>query len=125
MSVFTRRLSASFSAAGRGVLRAFALERTFRVMVFFALVMLILISTVPLSLGERLTILLITGLMLVLELMNTMVERLIDLLKPRLSTYVRDVKDYMAAAVFVAALFAAMIGAVIFVPHLRLFISQL
>lgn len=125
MRIFTHRLTSSFSAAWRGILRAFALERTFRVMVFCALVVLILISTVPLSLGERLTILLITGLMLVLELMNTMVERLIDLLKPRLSTYVRDVKDYMAAAVFVAALFAAMIGAMIFVPHLRLFISQL
>lgn len=125
MSHFLQRLSASFRAAGRGVLRAFALERTFRVMVFFALIMLILVSTVSLSISERLVILLITGLMLVLELMNTMVERLIDLLKPRLSTYVRDVKDYMAAAVFVAALFAAMIGAVIFVPHVRLLLSQL
>lgn len=94
-------------------------------MVFCALVVLILVSTVPLSSGERIVLLLITGLMLALELMNTMVERLVDLLKPRLSTYVRDVKDYMAAAVFVAALFVAMIGAVIFVPHLKLFIAQL
>ena len=120
-----QRLHASFRAAARGVLRAFALERTFRVMVVFALIMLILVSTVSLSKSERLVILLITGLKLVLELMNTMVERLIDLLKPRLSTYVRDVKDYMAAAVFVAALFAAMIGAVIFVPHVKLLLSQL
>lgn len=125
MIVFTKRLRASFQAAWRGILRAFALERTFRVMVVCAFIMLILISTIPLSMGERLTILLITGLMLVLELMNTMVERLIDLLKPRLSTYVRDVKDYMAAAVFVAALFTAMIGAMIFIPHLKLLISQL
>jgi undecaprenol kinase len=125
MSYFLQRLNSSFRAAWRGVLRAFVLERTFRVMIMFALLMLILVCTVPLSTAERLVILLITGLMLVLELMNTMVERLIDLLKPRLSTYVRDVKDYMAAAVFVAALFAAMIGAVIFVPRIQLLLSQL
>ncbi len=125
MPVFFKRLDSSFRAAWRGVLRAFVAERTFRVMVFCALVVLILVCTVPLSTSERIILLLITGLMLALELMNTMVERLVDLLKPRLSVYVRDVKDYMAAAVFVAALFVAMIGAVIFVPHLKLFISQL
>lgn len=125
MNEFSKRLSSSFRAAWRGVLRAFALERTFRVMVFFALVMIVLVSTVPLTGVEKTIVLLITGLMLALELMNTMVERLVDLLKPRLSTYVRDVKDYMAAAVFVAALFAVMIGAVIFVPHVKLFLSQL
>jgi undecaprenol kinase len=125
MRYFFHRIEQSFHAASRGALRAFKFERTFRVMTAFALIMLILTATVPLQTSERLVILMITGLMLVLELMNTMVERLIDLLKPRLSTYVRDVKDYMAAAVFVAALFAAMIGAVIFLPRLGLFFSQL
>jgi diacylglycerol kinase len=125
MKVFAKRLSNSFRAAWRGLLRAFLAERTFRVMVFCAFVVLILVSTLPLSMGERTMMLLITGLMLTLELMNTMVERLVDLLKPRLSSYVRDVKDYMAAGVFVAALFTAMIGAVILVPHLKLLLSQI
>lgn len=125
MSVFLHRLRSSFRAASRGALRAFALERTFRVMVFVAFTIVVLVCTLPLTVGERSILLLITGLMLALELMNTMVERLVDLLKPRLSDYVRDVKDYMAASVFVAALFAAMIGAVILVPHLKVLLSQL
>src|SRR5512133_2515891 len=119
MKTFIKRLTSSFHSAWRGLLRAFASERTFRVMVVCAFIVLILISTLPLSLVERLVLLLMTGSMLALELMNTTVERLVDLLKPRLSTYVKDVKDFMAAAVFVAALFAAMIGAVIFFPDLK------
>lgn len=121
MTVFSKNMTQSFRAAFRGLLRAFKGERTFRVMVTFALIVLILVSILPLTSAERLMLLLVTGLVLVLELLNTMVERFIDLLKPRLSTYVRDVKDLMAAAVLVAAVFAAMIGLIIFVPYVSLF----
>lgn len=94
-------------------------------MVALALVVIILVSTLPLASGERLMLLLVTGLVLVLELLNTMVERFVDLMKPRLSAYVRDVKDLMAAAVLVAAIFAALIGLMIFVPYFSLIVRQL
>jgi diacylglycerol kinase len=94
-------------------------------MVALALVVVILVSTLPLASGERLMLLLVTGLVLVLELLNTMVERFVDLMKPRLSAYVRDVKDLMAAAVLVAAIFAALIGLMILLPYFSLLIRQL
>lgn len=125
MKKWMRRLIQSFRSAIRGLLRAFHHERTFQFMVVSALVVCILMSTVPLSRSEQLVLLLMTGLLLVLELMNTMVERLVDLLKPRLSEYVRDVKDFMAASVFVAAVFAAIIGVMIFLPYFSLFLRQI
>lgn len=125
MKKFMKGMNQSFHAAWRGFLRAFKGERTFRVMVALALVVVILVSTLPLASGERLMLLLVTGLVLVLELLNTMVERFVDLMKPRLSAYVRDVKDLMAAAVLVAAIFAALIGLMILLPYFSLLIRQL
>ena len=125
MNAFIKSMTRSFKAAWRGLLRAFKTERTFQAMVAAALIVFILLATLPLSSSERLIMLLVTGLVLVLELLNTMVERMIDLLKPRLSAYVRDVKDLMAAAVLIAAVFASMIAAVIVFPHLLTLITSL
>ncbi len=125
MSAFMKSISRSFKAAWRGLLHAFKNERTFQFMIAAALVVFILLAILPLSSSERLIMLLVTGLVLVLELLNTMVERLIDLLKPRLSTYVKDVKDLMAAAVLIAALFACIIAVVILFPHLASLIRTL
>lgn len=94
-------------------------------MVAAALCVFIALVTLPLSSTERIVLLLVTGLILVLELLNTTVERLVDLLKPRLSAYVRDVKDMMAATVLVASLFALLVGMMILFPHLTLLLAQL
>jgi diacylglycerol kinase len=52
-----------------------------------------------------------------------MVERLADLLKPRLSAYVGEVKDLMAAAVLTASLFAALAALLILAPYLKMMLS--
>ncbi len=120
-----RGLRASFRAAWRGFLYVFRCERTFRVMVAVALCVFVAVGTLPLSSFERLTLVLVTGLILVLELLNTTVERLVDLLKPRLSAYVRDVKDMMAATVLVASVFAFLVGMIVLLPHLTLLFAQI
>jgi diacylglycerol kinase len=122
---FSKSLTQSFRAAWRGLLRAFKGECTFRVMTAAALAVIILVCTLPLGSAERLMLLLLTGLVLSLELLNTMIERFIDLLKPRLSDYVRDVKDLMAAAVFTASFFAALIGILILAPYVSALIRRL
>jgi diacylglycerol kinase len=118
-------LGNSFRAATRGCLQTFVSERTFQVMIAAALFLFVLMSVLPLSETERLVLLLVMGMVLVLELMNTMVERLVDLLKPRLSSYVREVKDLMAAAVLVGSLFALLIGGLILCPYLAALVLQL
>lgn len=124
MPSFSRGLIRSFSAAWRGVLLAFRGERTFRVMTGCALVVVALVSTLPFSRWERLLLLLLTGAVLVLELLNSMVERLVDLVKPRLSAYVGEIKDLMAAAVLIASCVAALIAFLLIVPHLHLLLLQ-
>lgn len=125
MKRFSTGLTNSFRAAWRGIMLAIRNERTFRVMLAAAFLVIALVSTLSLATAERLTLLLLTGFVLVLELLNTMVERLVDLLKPRLSAYVRDVKDLMAAAVLVAAGFALLTAVLVFAPHIRALLSSL
>jgi diacylglycerol kinase len=120
-----RGLTHSFRAAARGIFVAFKSERTFRVMVAMGLLMLALIAVLPLAAWERVLLLLLTGAILVLELVNSMVERLVDLLKPRLSAYVGEVKDLMAGAVLMASLFAAVLALLILLPHLPTLLQQL
>lgn len=82
-----------------------------------ALFIMALVLVVDLSVGERVVVLFVAMFVLVLELINSSVERLVDLLKPRLHEYAGDIKDLMAGAVLLASLFALLIGAVIFAPH--------
>jgi diacylglycerol kinase len=60
---------------------------------------------------------LVVVLVLVLELVNSVFERMVDLLKPRVHDFVKDVKDVMAAAVLLASIGALLIGGLIFWPH--------
>lgn len=112
-----RSMVASVGHAWRGLLLAFRTERSFRMQTAVGLVVIVVSLVLPLGLAERLTLWMATAAVLVLELVNSMVERLVDLAKPRLNVYVKDVKDLMAAAVLLASLAAACIGLVILMPY--------
>ncbi len=108
----------SFGHAWRGLRLAFATERSFRIQVAAALVVIALVVIFPLVGWERVLLLVATAAVLVLELVNSTVERLVDLFKPRLHAYVRDIKDLMAAAVLVASAFSLVVGLLVLWPHL-------
>jgi diacylglycerol kinase len=55
---------------------------------------------------------------MLMELANSAVERVADILKPRIHDYVKEIKDIMAAAVFLASMSAVVIGLIIFLPYL-------
>lgn len=113
-----RSFGRSVSYAVRGIVRTAKTEQNFRIELGFAAVVIILMFVLPLSAAERAALLLATVAVLVLELMNSIAERFVDLLKPRIHHYVEEVKDIMAGAVLVASVGAAAVGIVIFWPHL-------
>jgi undecaprenol kinase len=117
-------LSSSFRAAWRGLLVAFKGERTFRVMLGMGLLVVAIIAVLPLHTWERVVLLLSTATVLVLELLNSLVERLADLLKPRLSVAVGEVKDLAAAAVLTASICTAVVGLIILLPHINALMHQ-
>lgn len=115
----------SISHAWRGLVLAFRTERSFRIQIGAGLVVVVLIVILPFRDWERVLLLLATASVLVLELLNSMVERLVDLVKPRLHAYVHDIKDLMAAAVLVVSFFAFVIGLMILWPYATVLLGRI
>ena len=111
-----RRLLKSFKYAFTGLGKVFWEEQNFRLDLIIALVIMILAIYLEIKTWEFIILILIVSLVLILEIINTIFERLIDLLRPRIHQYVKDIKDMTAAAVFIGALASVLIGLLIFLP---------
>lgn len=117
-----KELTRSLRHAARGIWVVYQTEQSFRIQMFAAVIVVIGAIGFRISSGEWKLILLLISAVLVLELVNSVFERIIDTFKPRLHPAVRDMKDMMAAAVLVVSLVALVIGLLIFIPYLaRLF----
>ncbi len=122
---FVRALTSSVANAWRGLLLAFRTERSFRIQIALSLIAVIACFLFPIQPWQRAFVILAIASVLVLELLNSMVERLVDLVKPRLHEYARDIKDLMAAAVLTASLFALLLGLLIFGPFALPFLNRI
>jgi len=119
-----RKLVQSFSYAWRGVKLVFKEEQNFRLQIAIALICLVLMIVFSLRSWEIIALILVITLVLVLELMNSIIERLVDILKPRVHFYVESIKDMMAAAVLISSLAAIIIGFKIFFPYFLLIFNS-
>jgi len=106
-----------FVYAWRGIV-AGAAGRNFRVMLATAAGVIVLGCYLGISKAEWALLTLAMGLVLSLELLNTAGERLVDILSPDHDPRYGMVKDILAGAVLVAALAAAIVGALVFLPRL-------
>ncbi|HNW55525.1 MAG TPA: diacylglycerol kinase family protein [bacterium] len=119
-----RRLLKSFRYAKQGIVRVFREEQNFTVELTIGLVAIVLAVFLNFNAVKWAILLLTCGLVLVAELLNSAVERVTDLLKPRLDVYVKEIKDIMAAAVFLAAGVSVLVGCCLFLgPLINLFIN--
>jgi diacylglycerol kinase (ATP) len=107
----------SFAHAGRGIL---VFAKTTHNAWLHAVILLgavVLGFCLGISQIEWLFIILAAGLVLSAEAFNTAIEIDIDLTSPEYHPFARDTKDVAAGAVLIAAIAAAVIGLVIFVPR--------
>ena len=114
-----KQLYKSFSHAIHGVKTVFKQEQSFRIQTIAGLLAVILSFYFKITQFEFLLVILMIGFVMSLELINSVIERLIDSQKPRIHPVVKEIKDIMAATVLFASLLALIIGVVIFYPHFR------
>ena len=93
-------------------------ENNFRIQIFIALIVIVLMYVYDLSRLESVALILVIISVLILEALNTIFEHLSDILKPRLHDYIKIIKDIMAAVVLMASIGAIIIGLMIFWPHI-------
>ncbi len=113
-----RILLRSVRHAVRGIAFALVRERNFQIECGIAIGVLLFALFLPLLPSEWAILLLVIGWVLTLELFNTVIERILDIVKPNVHPYVRVVKDMAAGAVLIASVLAVLIGIFIFLPHL-------
>jgi undecaprenol kinase len=113
----------SFRHAADGIRSAMSTERNFRIELIVAVVSIALSIALPLSLSERAIVLLAIGVILPLELLNTAIEHLMDMLSPQFHEKVKTIKDLAAGAVLLASVGAALVGLVVFIPHIVIIFS--
>ncbi|MBU0897831.1 diacylglycerol kinase family protein [Patescibacteria group bacterium] len=112
------RLCKSFIYAWRGLRKVFKEEQNLRIQAVVGLVAFILAWFFQVSRWEWIVLVLIVMIVIIMELANSVVERIVDALKPRIHIYVKEIKDIMAASVLVSSIIAFIVGCIIFWPHL-------
>lgn len=108
----------SFVFASSGIWSAVKSERNIRIHLMAAVIVLIMGFFLELTAGEWVVICLTIAGMLSLELMNTAVERTVDLVTAKYHPLAKQAKDIAAAAVFIYAIAAIVIGLIIFLPKI-------
>lgn len=119
MSKFIRGFGYAFSGLGY----AFKSQLNFKVHIFIAFLVGFAGYWFKLSATEWLWIIASIAMVLVVELLNTAIEVLVDLVSPDIHPKAKIIKDVAASAVLVAAITAAGIGLVVFVPKLLQYVA--
>ena len=115
----------SFSYAVNGLIKIFKEEHSFRVQILIGIAVLLLSFLFQIKVWELIVVILVISLILIFELINSVIERFADILKPRLHPFVENTKDMMAAVVLILSIAAALIGLLIFIPYFIDFFANL
>jgi undecaprenol kinase len=108
----------SFSYALRGLVYVIKHENNFQTELVAAAVVVMAMFYYRVTRAEMIVLVLVIAGVLIMELSNTVVERVVDILKPRVHPYARLIKDLMAASVLVTAILALIVGFAIFIPYI-------
>lgn len=108
----------SFGYAFQGISNTIRTERNIKIHCTVALLVTIFGIWLQISKTEWMICFILFGLILALELMNTAVEATVDLCTEDRRPLAKKAKDAAAGAVLIAAIFAAVIGLMIFIPRL-------
>ncbi len=115
--IFWKKLVRSFKCAFAGLWYLIKYERNFKVhLAIFALVM-IAAGIFKFSYFEFIIILIVSGMVLATEAVNSGFEIILDLIYPEHNGKSKIIKDILAGAVLVTAIIAAVVGVLIFVSH--------
>jgi diacylglycerol kinase len=114
----THSTSKSFVYASEGLIKALKDEPNLKIHFTFAILAITLAVILKLSNIEFAILTLSIGMVITLELINTMLEALVDLVSPEIKPQAKVAKDVSAAAVLMSAIVSLVIGALLFLPKI-------
>jgi len=104
----------SFTYALKGIKELYKSQRNFRIQTNIGLLVMIMAFLLDLPGNEIMWLSFATMIVLVMEGLNTTIEKIMDFINPDYNPVVGIIKDISAAMVLIAAVFSVVIGIVIF-----------
>ena len=119
------RLTRSFSYALNGLSICVLKGANFRIHLLSGTIAIIAGYAFNISPNEWMVVLLCIGFVLCMEMLNTAIEQLCDVVHKEIHPGIKLTKDIAAGAVLVSAVVAAICGAFVFLPKLLSFIQSI
>ncbi len=113
-----KRFFKSFVYSWAGLKYAFKFEQNMLVHALATIVVIVAGVLLKLTMIEWLLVLLVIGLVIATELINTSIEAVVDLACPEIHPLAKIAKDTASASVFVFAITALIVGLLVFVPNI-------
>lgn len=122
MKFFTpRKFFRSLQCAVRGLKSVYKTEQNFRFQIIIAIVVIFFTVYFGVTKKEAVLIILMITFVLVMEIINSVFEKIADMLQPRVHVYAKLIKDIMSGAVLLSTLVSIVIGLIIFWPYFQKF----
>ena len=115
-----KRIMNSFKYAFNGLIDTYRTEQSVWIYIPVALIVILMGFYFKININEWLIIILILGIILSLELINTALEAVVDLATDKYHPLAKKAKDTVSAAVLVFAITSVIIGIIIFMPKIML-----
>lgn len=113
---------ASFKYALAGLKLAVKVDRNVRIHLTVGILVLILSYVLKIPVYEFIFVIFSIFFVIITEFVNTAIEEMTNLIKKEHSREAMIAKDIAAASVLLAAIFAVIVGLIIFVPYLAVLI---
>jgi len=115
-----RKRIQSFKYAFNGLWFVLRHEHNFRIHLLTAVVAVLAGFYFDVTTMEWLAIVIIIALVLSLEIINSAIEKLADVVSPEKNEQIKVIKDMTAAAVLLVAMASLVVAALIFIPKMGL-----
>lgn len=110
-----------FVYAWNGLVAAAKTEKNLQIHLIVAVLVVLAGFYFRVSVVEWTLLIIVIGFVLMAELTNTAIEKMIDYLKPEIHPVAMFIKDIAAGSVLIAAVTAVAIGIIVFIPKFIIF----
>ena len=117
------KLLRSFRYAWNGIRSCFASEPNFRIHSLLTIVVIILSIVFDISTMEWIAVGFCIAFVVTMEMLNTAIEKLCDVVHREIHPGIKKVKDIAAGAVLVSAIFSLVTGLIIFLPKIIVYLK--
>ena len=119
------KLIKSFAYALQGLKICFISELNFRIHTVLAIIAIAFAIVFNVSIFEWMAISFCIAFVIAMEMLNTAIEKLCDVVHQDVHPGIKKVKDIAAGAVLVSAIFSFITGAIIFLPKIIMYLKSL